>query len=144
MARVVHLPEIPSISDKLALLYYPLVSCGTQSLLVLNVVTQILLFLYGMAAAEASRAYHNGGLRVIHIAIACMILSGLFFAGRVASRLIKKVPFIASDYVLLVGLVAGWAESGVIIWGRFIVIPDYAMKCLTDMHPRHGADRRCP
>ena len=96
-----------------------------------------------MAAAEASHAYRDGGLRVIHIAIACMILSGFFFAGRVASRLIKKVPFLASDYLLLIGLITGWAESGVIIWGRFIVIPDYAIEWLADMHPRHGADRRC-
>ena len=58
-------------------------------------------------------------------AIVSFVVSFCFFAGRMASRRVKKHPFNASDYTLLVGMTCGWCVFGVIIYGS--CLPE--MKC---------------
>ena len=47
-------------------------------------------------------------------------ISGLFFAGRIASRRIKRTKLDWSDYTLLLGMICGWGISSMIIYGSSI------------------------
>ncbi|KAM3075712.1 hypothetical protein ACMFMG_007843 [Clarireedia jacksonii] len=53
---------------------------------------------------------------VIAASTASIVLSGLFFLGRVASRKIKHLSLGASDYVLLYGLLCCWAFGAIDIY----------------------------
>ena len=56
--------------------------------------------------------------QLIRSVIACCVLSGLAFVGRLASRKIQKSNFLASDYFVAVGLVGSWVVSGITIDGK--------------------------
>lgn len=56
--------------------------------------------------------------RVKAAAICGVILSSLFFAGRVASRRIKKQRLDSSDYTLMIGMICGWGIYALMFWGK--------------------------
>ena len=56
--------------------------------------------------------------QLIRSVVACCVLSGLALAGRLASRKIQKSNFLASDYLVAVGLVGAWVSSGITIDGK--------------------------
>ena len=56
--------------------------------------------------------------QLVRSVVACCVLSGLALAGRLASRRIQKSNFLASDYLVAVGLVGSWVSSGVTIDGK--------------------------
>ena len=58
------------------------------------------------------------GPQVIRIVVACSVLSGLAFAGRIVSRKLMKADFLASDYLIALGLLGAWLISGSGIWGK--------------------------
>lgn len=75
-------------------------------------------------ASIPSQAYLNedgrSGLLIANIL--AIVFSGLFFAGRMASRLMKKshkeCSFDASDYNLLAGMILAWTAFALIIYGQ--------------------------
>ena len=55
--------------------------------------------------------------RPLAAAIVAFVVSAFFFVGRLASRRIKRHPFDASDYTLLLGMICGWGVFAVVIYG---------------------------
>lgn len=75
-------------------------------------------------ASIPSQAYLNEDRRgrLLIASILGFVFSSLFFAGRMASRLMKtsfqKFSFDASDYTLLAGLILAWAIFAMYIRGK--------------------------
>lgn len=75
-------------------------------------------------ASIPSQAYLNedGRSRLLIANVLAIVFSGLFFAGRMASRLMKKshkeCSFDASDYNLLAGMILAWTAFVLIIYGQ--------------------------
>ena len=58
------------------------------------------------------------GPHVIRAAVACSVLSGFAFAGRIVSRKLVKADFLISDYLLALGLLGAWLSSVFLVWGK--------------------------
>lgn len=73
-----------------------------------------------MASPPTPPAYlsENEGSRNLIAGILGIVFSTLFFAGRVASRLMIKSSFNASDYTLLIGMILAWVTIAMMIDGQ--------------------------
>lgn len=58
------------------------------------------------------------GPQVIRAVVACSVLSGLAFAGRMVSRKLMKTDFLVSDCPVALGLLGAWLLSGFGVWSK--------------------------
>ncbi len=72
----------------------------------------------------------NQGHQIQRSVIAVTILATLSLTGRLVCRKSKKADWIASDYMIIIGLVGAWAISGVTIARRALL--HCSIGCLVD------------
>ena len=68
--------------------------------------------------ARGMNLTEDRGPYVIRVVVACSILSGLAFGGRIVSRKLLKANFLVSDYLVAVGLLGAWLLSGLALWSK--------------------------
>ncbi|KAH8647582.1 hypothetical protein BGZ60DRAFT_227274 [Tricladium varicosporioides] len=73
--------------------------------------------------------------------ISSIVLSSLFFAGRVASRKLKQQRLDLSDYLLMGGMICGWGISAMIIYGSTQGMGKHIAK-VAETDPTLGGPRR--
>ena len=62
------------------------------------------------------------GPTAIASSMAVAALAGLALVARLLSRRIQKTTFCASDALVILGLLCSWAVSGILVYGKYLLL----------------------